>query len=104
MASNESSQYPCTALVERIGGATMVRQADLLERRVRAENRSTSDSSDKRKSRNRRPLFLHVSQMLSRMRYSRSPFTVLVPPIIFRNRANALIACSALLLFHGTPS
>src|SRR5260370_41802749 len=76
----------------------------LRERRIRAANWSMSDSSDNRKSRNRTPLFLHVSLMLSRMRYSRIPLTVLVPPKIFRNRANALIACSALLLFQGTPS
>jgi hypothetical protein len=37
-------------------------------------------------------------------RYSSMPLTVLVPPMVRRSLSKALIACSALLLFHGTPS
>jgi hypothetical protein len=49
-------------------------------------------------------LYLQVSLMLNRTRYSLTPFGVPFAPIALRRRANALMACSALLLFHGTPS
>ena len=61
-------------------------------------------SPERRKSRKSNLLYLHVSQMLSRIKYSRMPFSVLLPPMTFRSVAKALTACSALLLFHGTPS
>jgi hypothetical protein len=50
------------------------------------------------------PLNLHVSLMLNSTRYCRTPLGVPLAPITLRSRAKALIACSALLLFHGTPS
>ena len=65
---------------------------------------STLVSPDSMKSRKLIPLLLQVSQMLSRTRYSRKPFSVHVPPITRRNSAKARMAFSALLLFQGTPS
>src|SRR5271167_2198816 len=59
---------------------------------------------ERRKSRNSTFLYLHVSQRLSRIRNSRRPFSVVVPSITRRIEAKALMACSALLLFHGTSS
>ena len=50
------------------------------------------------------PRYSHVWQTLRRVRYSSTPFAVEVPAITSRSLANALTACSALLLFHGTPS
>jgi hypothetical protein len=38
-----------------------------------------------------------------RTRYSRNPFSVVTPLMTCLSVAKALIACSALLLFHGTP-
>ena len=67
-------------------------------------NASMSFSPERRKSRKSSPLYLHVSQMLSRIKYSRIPFSVLHPPMTFLSVAKALTACSALLLFQGTPS
>src|SRR5262245_54921490 len=59
---------------------------------------------ERRKSRKSTLLYLQLSQMLRRMRESRRPFSVLVPPITRRSDANAFTACSALLLFQGMPS
>src|SRR5713226_815986 len=67
-------------------------------------NASISCSPERKKSRKLIPLHLHVSHTLRRIRYSRIPLSVLDPPTSLRSAANALIACSALLLFHGTPS
>src|SRR5215510_13054134 len=64
-------------------------------------NTSMSFSPDRKKSKKRIPLYLHVSHMLRRIRYSWIPFSELDPPITLRSLANALIACSALLLFQG---
>src|SRR4029077_1624065 len=61
-------------------------------------------SPDRTNSRNRIPLRLHDSQMVNRIKYSRIPPSVHVPPITSRRRTNFLTACSALLLFHGMPS
>lgn len=59
---------------------------------------------ERRKSKKSKPEYLHVWQTLRRMRYSSIPFGVERPSIVRRSLANALIACSALLLFQGTPS
>jgi hypothetical protein len=67
-------------------------------------NSSMFVEPDRRKSKNSTLLYLHVSQMLSRMRKSRRPFSVALPAITRRSDANAFTACSALLLFHGTSS
>ena len=48
-------------------------------------------------------LYLSVCWTLSNIAYSSVPFAVLVD-IELRSRVNARKACSALLLFHGTPS
>ncbi len=63
-----------------------------------------SFSPDRRKSKNSTSLYLHVSDILNITRYSRIPFSEVIPLITRRRVANALIACSALLLFQGTPS
>src|SRR5438093_1032938 len=55
-----------------------------------------------KKSRNSIFLHLHVSQMLSTTKKSRSPFSVVGPSITRRTDAKAFTACSALLLFQGT--
>jgi hypothetical protein len=47
-------------------------------------------------------LFLQVSQMLRRTRYSDIVFALGAPRNITRDLAYTLIACSALLLFQGT--
>ena len=64
----------------------------------------TSVSPERRKSKKSNPEYLHVWQTLNRMRYSSIPFGVERPSMARRSLANALIACSALLLFQGTPS
>jgi hypothetical protein len=61
-------------------------------------------SPDLMKSRKSSPRYLQVSQILRRIRYSRSPFSLVIPLIIFRSMAKGFTACSALLLFHGIPS
>lgn len=63
-----------------------------------------SASPERRNSRKSKPEYLHVWQMLKRMRYSSIPLGVERPSIARRSLARALIACSALLLFQGTPS
>jgi hypothetical protein len=63
-----------------------------------------STLSDCKKVRKSTPFNLHVSLMLSRTRYSLIPLAVPDAPIVMRKFANALTACSALLLFQGTPS
>src|SRR6267378_2674963 len=64
----------------------------------------TSVSPERRKSKKSKPEYLHVWQTLKRIRYSSIPFGVERPSMVRRSLANALIACSALLLFQGTPS
>jgi len=65
---------------------------------------STSFSADRRKFRKSSPWYSQVWATVKRVRYSSTPFFVDVPEITSRSLANALMACSALLLFHGTPS
>ena len=55
-------------------------------------------SPDRKNSQKLTPLHLHVSHRLNSIRYSFSPFFVPFPPITLRSKANALTACSALLL------
>jgi len=62
-----------------------------------------SFSPERRKSRSPRPCICR-SHKGSTEQVSRSPFSVVTPPMIWRSAANALTACSALLLFQGTPS
>ena len=50
------------------------------------------------------PRYLQVSDTLKSVRYSSTPFIVDDPEMTSRSFANALMACSALLLFQGTPS
>src|SRR5213079_3235887 len=64
----------------------------------------TSVSPERRKSKKSNPEYLHVWQTLKRIRYSSIPFGVERPSMARRSLANALISCSALLLFQGTPS
>src|SRR5216683_952003 len=63
-----------------------------------------SFSPERRKSKKSTPMYLQVSQILKRTKYSRRPFSVVTPPMMCRSSAKGLTACSALLLFHGTPS
>src|SRR6266480_1877650 len=63
-----------------------------------------SVSPERRKSKKSNPEYLHVWHTLNRMRYSSIPCGVERPSMARRSLANALIACSALLLFQGTPS
>src|SRR5262245_20044412 len=76
----------------------------LLCRSCAAANASRSISPDFKKSRKLIPLYLHVSLMLNSTTYCRTPLGVPLAPNTLRSRAKALIACSALLLFQGTPS
>jgi len=69
-----------------------------------SSNASMSCSPDRRNSRKSRPRHSHVSATLKSVRYSSTPFLDDEPAITSRSRANALMACSALLLFQGTPS
>jgi len=50
------------------------------------------------------PRYLQLSATLRSVRYSSMPFFVEDPAMMSRSLANDLIACSALLLFQGTPS
>src|SRR5215208_323502 len=59
---------------------------------------------ERRNSKKLTPLYLQVSQMLKRIAYSRMPFGELEPRTTLRSKAKDLMACSALLLFHGIPS
>src|ERR1035438_503278 len=61
-------------------------------------------SFDSRKSNTLTLLNSHVSKTLARTRYSLSDASVNLPLASRRCFANRLIACSALLLFQGTPS
>src|SRR5262245_4264146 len=63
-----------------------------------------SFSSERRKSRKSTPEYLQVWQTLRSTKYSRIPFSVVTPVKTLRKSANDFIACSALLLFQGTPS
>ena len=65
---------------------------------------SISFSPDRKNSKKLSPLHLQVSQTLRSTKYSRIPFSVTTPSKSLRSNAKALMACSALLLFHGTPS
>src|SRR6266404_836528 len=65
---------------------------------------SMSFSPERRKSRKFTPEYLHVWQMLRRIRSYSILFGDDIPPMTRRSLAKALIACSALLLFQGTPS
>ena len=61
-------------------------------RRLRRLDAKTSMffSPERRKSRKSSPLYLHVSQMLSKIKYSRMPFSVLAPADDFPKRARRL--------------
>src|ERR1700680_2082951 len=63
-----------------------------------------SVSPERRNPKKSKPEYLHVGQTLKRIRHSSIPFGVERPSMVRRSLANALIACSALLLFQGTPS
>src|SRR5215469_4841408 len=68
------------------------------------EKASRSVQPDKKKPRESMFLRFKVSLILKRSRYCLRPVTVDDPPIMRLSNANRLIACSALLLFQGTPS
>src|SRR6266481_1557762 len=70
----------------------------------RAAKAPMSVSPERRNAKKSKPEYLHVWQTLKRIRYSSIPFGVERPSMARRSLANALIACSALLLFQGTPS
>ena len=55
-------------------------------------------------SKNSKLLYLHVWQMLNQIISFFTDLSVKLPRVISLNFANALIACSALLLCHGIPS
>lgn len=63
-----------------------------------------SFSPERKTSKKSAPIYLQVSLMLKRTKYSRRPFSVVTPPMMCRSLAKGLTACSALLLFHGIPS
>src|ERR1700741_722169 len=67
------------------------------------ENSSMSVEPERKKSRKLTFLYLQVSQILRRTRKSLRLFSVVFPSITRRSAAKAFIACSALLLFQGTP-
>src|SRR6266853_6305166 len=72
--------------------------------RRRRKSVSTSISPERRKSRKSSPWYSQVSATLKSVKYSSTPFLEDDPAITSRSLANALTACSALLLFHGTSS
>ena len=98
------SRIELELLYRLLGGYATVRVLVVASHRLRSFNAKASMffSPERRKSRKSSPLYLHVSQMLSRIKYSRMPFAVLLPPMTFRSVAKAFTACSALLLFQGT--
>ena len=65
---------------------------------------SMSLEPERRKSKKSTFLYLQVSHRLNKTRKSLRPFSVVCPSITRRSVANALMACSALLLFQGTSS
>jgi DUF2958 family protein len=84
---------------------TVIQTRHAVRQRPRAFRKALiSFSREYKNSKKSTFLYLHVSETLRRIRYSSIPEGVAVPSITSRSVANALIACSALLLFHGTPS
>src|SRR5271165_4623040 len=90
------SYRQCRAYQPQIGASLM--------RPCRARVRlSTVRSFERRNLSTFTLLNSHVSKTLERIRYSFTVFSLNRPSLSRRYFANRLIACSALLLFHGTP-
>src|SRR4051794_38489403 len=88
----------------RVLGRPNQRGATLMLTTVQAvQGGSSVILRDRRKSRKFIPRYFSVCWILRRIAYSCMPFAVLVA-IVLRILVKARTACSALLLFHGTPS